>query len=85
MFYRQKGEGSIKRLGSVNVSTRGPSFEFGKPSSHPFENVEMYPIDTDCDVTPDGQHFVMLVPAADSSAKPPPPARPQIKIITNWF
>jgi len=72
------------KMNVVDVITQ-PAFSFGKPTTLPI-TATIHPIPgfRNYDISPDGKHFVFVMPASEnqSAAKP---VRPQINVVMNWF
>ena len=74
LFYRRGSE-------LIAVAVRAaPVFEWSNPQALP---ISVVPSNRQYDVMPDGQQFLITIPAdrPDSGE----PARPQINIVLNWF
>jgi WD40 repeat protein len=71
------------KLNAVDVSTNA-TFSFAKPAVLPFSGT-LHPIpgNRNYDISPDGKHFVFVVPGADAQSRPKP-SRPQINVVLNW-
>jgi serine/threonine-protein kinase len=75
LFYR-----SVDKMMAVDIATQ-PSFAAGKPrmlfEGHYLPTPATFP---NYDVSPDGQHFLMLKPNEQAQAAPT-----QINVVLNWF
>ena len=75
LFYRSGDE-----MMAVDIATQ-PGFAAGKPRMLFKGGYELAPIPvTNFDVSPDGQHFLMIKPTEQEQAAPT-----QINIVLNWF
>jgi serine/threonine-protein kinase len=85
LFYATDEIGLINRGGSkivsVDIQTQ-PTFSFGKPTPLPIEGFESNRERGGFAVTPDGKHFVVLLPVSQEAVKA---SSEQIKITINWF
>lgn len=73
LFYRIPGEAQIW---SVDVRTR-------RPENLPIEGFRLGLSNRNYDITPDGEHRLMVYPAATSDSGEP--VTPRINIVLNWF
>jgi Tol biopolymer transport system component len=80
LFYET--DAADPKLNSVDVRTN-PTFSFANPTVLPFSGT-LHPVpgNRNYDISPDGKHFVFVVPVdAQSGTKP---SRPQINVVLNW-
>ena len=64
----------------INVE---PAFSFSNERVLPLEGFLVFGSYRDYDITPDGERFVVIMPA--DSAESGEPVRPRIHIVLNWF
>jgi hypothetical protein len=77
-FYKDVHLSRGARLFTVDVAT-GNGVEFGPERTLPLEGFLVFYTYRDYDVTPDGRHFLVIVPGH----KPPEP--PRIVVVRHWF
>ncbi len=81
LFYRPAGATqSTLKVVDVNLE---PAFSFTNERALPLEGFLVFPGYRDYDITPDGEQFVVILPA--DSAETGNPSRPRIHIVLNWF
>jgi serine/threonine protein kinase len=81
LFYLIGGPRGRSRIIAVDIQTQ-PSFSVGKTTTLPISGLAN-PGPRPYDVTPDGQHFVVMIPQTEADAAKPRPD--QINVILNWF
>ncbi len=80
LFYRLSGPLNTLKAVDINVE---PAFSFSNERVLPLEGFLVFGSYRDYDITPDGERFVVIMPA--DSAESGEPVRPRIHIVLNWF
>lgn len=83
-FRRRLDEGGATQLMGIEVTTVG-GVTFRNLRTLPVEGMLMFQLYRDYDLAPDGQRFVVVVPAdRTSEAETSGPVRPQIDVVLTW-
>jgi serine/threonine-protein kinase len=87
LFYNTQLESNTSEghLFSVDVRTQ-PGFTFSKPTPIPIPGAILGGNGRNYDITPDGKHFVVVVPPPDAKNEQSTRRSPlQINVVLNWF
>jgi Protein kinase domain/WD40-like Beta Propeller Repeat len=83
LFYRLNvGQANAARIKAVAITTN-PVPTFTSDMDLPIQGFALATNYREYDIMPSGKEFVMVFPVAQTPA--PPPARPHINIVLNWF
>jgi Tol biopolymer transport system component len=81
-FRRRLDIQTSTQLMSVDISTAG-GLTFRNERTVPVKSALMFALYRDYDIMPDGQRFVIIYPAGQTTSAQPP--RPQIHVVLNWL
>ena len=82
LFYRRNSNTGQAILNRVGIATE-PSLSFTEERRVPIDDFIVTTFYRSYDIAPDGERFVMVLPAAESQSDEAP--RAEIIIVPNWF
>ena len=84
LFYRPLTSGLAQRQTLKRIAiTTAPTFAYTSEEQLPIENYLSFAYYRSYDITPDGEQFVLVFPAEETTSSAS--ASAQIRIIENWF